>query len=483
MSFYPSLSLRWKIPLRVMGAVVGTAFAVTVGLLVRDYEGMRASMDAHAKSLGRVMASTLVAPLLHDDLWRAYEILDSAREAQLPESGLDAQLMLVLNDERHVFVANVPREYPIGSRPEAQNAMFVDLVAELAREESLEQKVFEPSAAGFYFVVTPLTADGVMLGHIVLGYSKAAFLPRYLTLARRAGLVTLLVLAVLLPASWIWAGRTAAPLLQLAAAMDHVPARPEDVALTDMPGSGDEIGRLAQAFLRMVDELKKKQELENQMLASERLAAVGRLSAGIAHEINNPLGGMLTAIKTYQRHGSGDPLAQQTLSLLERGLLQIKNTVAALLVETRAQDRPFAPADIDDLLILVEAQAREHALQLHVAGKLERSLPLPSTLLRQILLNLLLNAIAAAEQGGNVRLNIAADAGLLRLAVCNDGEHIPEEQLAYLFEPFATHKTQGHGLGLWVVYQIVKQLGGGLSVDSQPGRTTFTIEIPYAEPQ
>jgi signal transduction histidine kinase len=157
--------------------------------------------------------------------------------------------------------------------------------------------------------------------------------------------------------------------------------------------------------------------------------------------------------------------------------------VAALLVETKAQDRPFAPADIDDLLILVEAQARDHALHLHVLAKLDHPLPLPATLLRQILLNLLLNAIAAAEQGGNVELEISAAAGLLKLSVSNDGEHIPDEQLAYLFEPFATGKAQGHGLGLWVVYQIVRQLNGGLNVDSGPGRTTFSIEIPYAEPQ
>jgi signal transduction histidine kinase len=70
---------------------------------------------------------------------------------------------------------------------------------------------------------------------------------------------------------------------------------------------------------------------------------------------------------------------------------------------------------------------------------------------------------------------------MLRLTVCNDGKHIPDEQLAYLFEPFYSGRDKGHGLGLWVVYQIVQQLGGGLSVDSEPGLTTFRIEIPHVE--
>lgn len=212
-----------------------------------------------------------------------------------------------------------------------------------------------------------------------------------------------------------------------------------------------------------------------------RLAAVGRLTAGIAHEINNPLAGMLTAIKTYQRHGSADPIATQTLSLLERGLMQIRNTVAALLVETRTKDRSFEPADVEDLRILVEAEAHLHAVRVLANSELDAPLPLPATLLRQILLNLMLNAVSAAGEGGEVSLSVRAGAGMLHIAVANDGQHIPDTQMPYLFEPFASGSEKGHGLGLWVVYQIVRELNGGLQVESQSGKTLFSIEIPYAE--
>lgn len=480
MSYYSNLSLRWKIPLRVMAAVLGTALAVTLALLVRDYDDMRHNLETHAKSLGRVLANTLVTPVLHDDLWRAFEILQSARQAQPAASELEARIMLVLDNERRVFVASRPRDYPVGALPETLGGSFGLLAAAVVWDETVAQQVVEPAGAAYYFVVSPLVADGELLGHVALGYAKAAFLPRYFDLVARAGLVTLLVLMVILPISWVWARRTGEPLLQLATAMAGVPANLESASLADLPHSQDEIGLLAQAFRRMVDDLKRQQELESQMLASERLAAVGRLTAGIAHEINNPLGGMLTAIKTWQRHGGGDdPMAFQTLSLLERGLTQIRNTVAALLVETKTQDRPFEPADIDDLLILVEAEAQARAVRIAVEGGLNVSLPLPATLLRQILLNLLLNAIAAAAEGGEVRLGVTAADGMLRLSVCNDGQHIPDEQMAYLFEPFVTGRAKGHGLGLWVVYQIVRQLNGGLTVDSEPGCTTFNIEIPY----
>jgi two-component system NtrC family sensor kinase len=466
-----------------MVAVLGTALAVTAGLLVKDYEDLRQNLEAHAKSLGRVLANTLVTPLLHDDLWRAFEILQSAREAQPAAAELEADVMLVLDSERRIFVSSRPRGFPVGSKLEGKGGGFDQLSASNVWNEHARQSVLEPPGAIHYFVVSPLVADGELLGHVVLSYAKTAFLPRYFDLVSRAALVTFLVLLVLLPISWVWARRTGEPLLQLASAMEDVPERLESTKLDNLPHNRDEIGLLAASFRRMVDDLKRKQELESQMLASERLAAVGRLSAGIAHEINNPLGGMLTAIKTYQRHGAGDEMAVQTMTLLERGLIQIRNTVAALLVETKTQDRPFEPADIDDLFILIEAEAQERGVRIELVGGLASSLPLPATLLRQILLNLLLNAIEAAKESGTVRLGVASSEGMLRLSVCNDGKHIPDEQMAYLFEPFATNRAKGHGLGLWVVYQIVRQLNGGLTVDSVPDCTTFHIEIPYAESQ
>lgn len=464
-----------------MAAVLGTALAVTAALVTREYDEMRQNLEAHAKSLARVLANTLVSPVLHDDIWRAYEIIQSARDPAAIAPELQADVVMVTDAEFRVFVSDRPRDFPIGASPASRGGAYGHLRAALMAGKPTEQLVIEPADSTHYFVMSPLVADGVALGHVILGYSKVSFVPRFIGLVGRAAFVTLLVLLLIMPVSWYAARQTGAPLLALAGAMRHVPGDLEVARLAELPKSRDEIGQLGDAFRRMVGELRKKEELEDQMLVTERLAAVGRMTAGVAHEINNPLGGMLTAIKTYQRHGGGDPLANQTLSLLERGLSQIRHTVAALLVDTKPQDRPFEPADIDDLLILVESEAHARSVTVVTEARLERSLHLPATLLRQILLNLLLNAIAAADEGGKVRLGLTAAAGTLQLSVCNDGRHIPDEQMAYLFEPFSSGREKGYGLGLWVVYQIVQQLGGGLSVDSEPGCTTFRAEIPYVE--
>ena len=480
MIFRRDLSLRWKIPLRVMGAVLGTAISVTAALIVWEYDEMRLNLEGHAKSLGRVLANTLVAPVLHDDIWRAYEILQSARETYPAAPELHAEVVLITDADYKVFVSTKPREFPIGSSPATKGGAYAQLRSGSVAGDAMAQRVLEPAGSPVYFVMSPLVADGVALGHVILGYSKVSFMPRFVGLVKRAALVTVLVLLIIAPISWVWASRTGEPLLRLAEAMRRVPDELAESRLTDLPKSGDEIGQLAEAYQRMVGELKNKQELERQMVVSERLAAVGRLTAGIAHEINNPLAGMLTAINTYQRHGSGnDPLALSTLSLLERGLTQIRHTVGALLVESKAKDRPFAPEDDDDLLILAEAEAHGRRIGVIVSSELTAPLPLPATLMRQILLNLLLNAVSAADEGGSVRLRVEPAEHHLRLAVTNDGDYIPQESMDTLFEPFATTSDRGHGLGLWIVYQIVQQLSGEIEVESLPGYTTFKVDIPY----
>lgn len=478
---FDDLSLRWKIPLRVMGAVFGTAFVVTAALVAREYEDTQRALEAHTQSLARVLANTLITPVLHDDIWRAYEILRSARDPDMLGPDRQAELFVVSDAEARVFVANRPEDFPVGSELAASRIASPELNAVL-RSDAIEQRVVTSEDQPYRIVMAPLVSDGVILGHVLLGYSKRFYLPRLTELIRRALFVTLLVLALVLPVSWIWAQRTARPLLDLARAMSHVPNALDAALAAPLPATGDEIGQLGTSFRRMLEELLNKQALEQQMVASERLAAIGRLSAGIAHEINNPLGGMLTAIRTHRRH-EGDPqLSEQTLSLLERGLTQIRNTVAALLVETKTEDRPLEPADIDDLIILADAEAHAKSVRLRREGGIDGPLPLPASLVRQIVLNLLLNAIQAAGAGGTATLSVRAEAGRLLLAVENDGAHIPEDQLGYLFEPFVSGRAHGHGLGLWVVYQIVHQLGGGLSVRSEPGQTLFSIEIPYEMP-
>lgn len=482
-----NLSFRYKIPLRATLLVVITAFMVTISILAWEYEQVRRDLYTSAENIGRLLAKTLITPLRHDDTWRAYEIITTAfiQSEEASSSPLNADLTVVLDARQRIYVSSRPMIYPMLITLSQVRPEYRALEMAIAEYKGTQPVVREIAGLQTFHLIAPITADGVVLGYLVIEYPKSLFTPRFLNIVGRAGIVTLAVLGLLLPMSWYWGRRMADPLIQLADCMRmvgrHIP-EPEQCNLYE---SRDEIGLAGQQFRRMLTELKEKEALKREVVANERLTAIGRLSAGIAHEINNPLGGMLNAISTYKRHAkSTDPAAAKTLALIERGLLQIKQTVGALLVEARVESHALGRQDIEDLHTLILPDAHVKRIDLGWENGLEESVSLPSTPVRQILLNLLLNAVQAAQEGGRVTSRITVEKGMFVASITNSGNPISANRMEHLFEPFAGSSKPGfgHGLGLWVTYQLVQQLDGRVEVESGEEHTRFTITLPYGAP-
>lgn len=470
-----NLSFSHKIPLRGSLLIVVTAVFVTASLMYGIYRDLKQDALQNAGRMSRILTYTLKPLLLNDDVWRAYEVINFQHD----EKTQDIKEILVLNSSQQVYVSSQPRLYPPLSNIVSIDPGLAGVKSAAATYLEGDPKPVETSESGKFYMLTPITSDGALLGTLVVGYSSSMFLPHFYDIVRRSIITTLIVSAILLPLSWFWGRRMAIPLTQLSGSMAKVGAtlpNPDDF---DLYQSEDEIGQMGVAFKRMLSDLKDKENMEKQMLVSERLAAVGRLSAGIAHEINNPLGGMLNAISTAKKHANSDPQTQKTISLLERGLLQIKNTIGALLVEAKFQSHPLTVQDIEDTRILVLANARNASTQLVWENDITGTLPLPSTPVRQVIINLLLNAIQASQ--GHVYCHILVRDNNLMLTVRNDGKHISTEQMSYLFEPFSSGREGGHGLGLWMTYQIVAQLGGVIGMQSEPGETEFTVTLPMGD--
>jgi signal transduction histidine kinase len=138
----------------------------------------------------------------------------------------------------------------------------------------------------------------------------------------------------------------------------------------------------------------------------------------------------------------------------------------------------LSPTDLEDVRILVSHAVRKHATQLGWEIALPETVALPSTLVRQVLINLLLNAITAAGHGGQVALRVNTDEKCVTLVIENNGKSLSPEQLGRLFEPFTQFSENGNGLGLWICYQIVTQLGGTIQVESDPALTRFSVNFP-----
>lgn len=260
-----------------------------------------------------------------------------------------------------------------------------------------------------------------------------------------------------------------------------------------------ELQQLAEGLERQVEErteaLKNAQEV---MVQSERLTSLGKLSASIAHEINNPLAGILTfarlMIRTLEA-GTPDEKARaaclKNLGLIRRETERCTTIVRSLLDFARARPLDLRPVAIN--AVLDEALSlTQHKLQLD-GIELVRDTPdggtvVPGDLgqLRQAFVNILLNSCDATPSGGRitVRSRVVAADSCVEIVFSDTGSGIAPENLKRIFDPFFTTKQMGTGLGLSVVYGIVEKHGGSMKVDSKEGEgTTMTLRLPLHGPE
>ncbi len=348
---FSDVSYRVKIPLAISAVILLTEFAVTTALVTRAYRDARSDLEASARNLSTVLARSLRDPLVRDDLWQAYEVIRTPIVARTADNAL--QDIIVLDVYGRVYVASDPVRIPVMTPVKSLDAALVALAGS-----------GEP--AGFSLLVTrgetgnemaaagPILADdGARLGTVLLSFDAERYYRRIRSTLVDLALISLPGLLLLIPLGWYWGKRMAEPLAGMAQALSRVGRDAPTAIAADLPReSQDEIGSLARQTRRMLDQLAREQAMEQEMIASERLAAVGRVSAAIAHEINNPLGGMLNAIDTARMHGEPNRFTLKTLDLLERGLQQIRTTVSALLVEARLDSPQLSAQDWQDLRTL-----------------------------------------------------------------------------------------------------------------------------------
>ncbi|GAB4344485.1 MAG: hypothetical protein Kow006_00500 [Gammaproteobacteria bacterium] len=472
------LSIRHKIPLWGGALIIVSTLSVSGTLMYRAYQDLKSTLITSAGNLGSALAQTLVTPLLHDDVWRGFEIVRAPFRGTNQGSPVQPELAMVLNLEHRVFVSSNPERLPMLTEIGKIDADYARLSDAIAPNRIEPVTVIEPEDSLRIFVATPMIDSGTRLGTLVLVYSRSALHYMFLRTALGGALLGVLVLAVLLPVNWYWGQRMATPLVRLTQRMEEIQHHIPEHLEPELYDYRDELGRLFETYNRMVATLREKVLLERGIVSSERLAAVGRLTAGIAHEINNPLAGMLTALDTLKRRGDLDERALKTLGLLERGLLQVRDTVAALLVEARQERRNLHRHDLEDVQTLIQPGAAKAGVRLEFDLQVDGSVAVPALSVRQVLINLLNNAVEAAGEGGWVRCVVSASEEGLKLEVANRSDYIPPERLENLFEPFVSYREGGHGLGLWVTYQLVSQMEGRIEVTSEEETVRFRVFLP-----
>jgi two-component system NtrC family sensor kinase len=257
----------------------------------------------------------------------------------------------------------------------------------------------------------------------------------------------------------------------------------------EIPGR-DEISHLANHFNRMTANLK---EIQHHLVQSEKLAATGQLAAGIAHELNNPLGNILLYSNLIlEELESGDQKYKNTQKIVDN-TIRGKNIVSALLDYTRESESVMNLTDINEIAEKSLMMLRHHMEIQQIDYRLDIDPKLPQILcdknqIQQVFVNLIQNAIQSLENGGKIEVFTRAEVreGNIVFGVKDTGPGIPKECLDKVFEPFYTTKEQGTGLGLSICYGIAERHNGKIWVetpnssptDRKEFRTIFKVRLP-----
>jgi len=241
----------------------------------------------------------------------------------------------------------------------------------------------------------------------------------------------------------------------------------------------------AQNLQSMVDDRTRElRAAQAQLIQSEKLAALGRLAAGIAHEVNNPLQPILNCLEVaIEDIENNQPVDVQGLRIAEQEVQRIKGIVSRLLDFARPTTGETVRVNLSELIdeVILFTQKQLERMQVQV---IKRFQPVPPILgtpaqLKQVLLNLVLNAAESMPEGGDLTIELFPDGGGVVVAVADTGMGIEPEALDRIFEPFFSTKSDGTGLGLSVTYGIVQGHGGTITVESEKGKgSRFVVWLP-----
>lgn len=485
LSFPRSWSLAVKLPLTITAVVAGVGLTISALIAFQDWRWFNEELEEHVLLLTRAVAVTMPETILRNDYWSLYKDLKKMT-SNAPGESRDFHVIsaMVLDSEGKVLAHLDPAVHPLNlslSPESPEDRRLMDAALNLNTPA-----IFRGGKGGNGFVegVFPIFSDEKRLAVVRLRVSTDELFAQ-----TRMAVLTVLGLTLGLVAAGSLLGalisrRMVRPLIELAQGMESLGRGELDSITPVSTHDQDEIGKLAVTFNNMAVEMAEKKVLEEQMAVSEKLVALGRITAGVAHEVNNPLAGLLNCIDTLRRHPEDPEIFERYLPLLDKGLNRIKDIVESLLVGLRVEDAhdEVAPSCLEDLRGIIEAEIDGKDIHFTWENNLDDRLRINGRRVQQVVLNLLKNAVQALPKGGDVTFRSFQDGSCMILEVNDNGPGIPQEFRSQLFDPFFTTKHNGTGLGLWIVYRLVESMRGIIEVESEVGRgTQFQVTLPVTE--
>ncbi len=468
--FAARLPITVKAPIVVVVLMVAIGAAVSEGVLARLINSQERQLGDLANAYLDGLASPLIEPVLRGDPWEIFDILDQAKSSFAAVKPVET---IVTDSSGSVLASSNPRDAGIGSQLPADFPLLADHTS----------KVLIRAADARAFIDRRLMVKDRQIGTLHAELDISPLLAErnevLWTLIASNAALTLLLAAL----GWFAVWRMVAPMKVLSEHLET--ARDGSVAPIPeerLPAADTETGRLFRSFNRMAHAVGEREALVTRLADEERLASLGRLASGVAHEINNPLGGLFNALDTLRVHGAKTQVRESAIALLDRGLRGIRDVVRSALAAYRPdrEARNLLAEDIEDLRLLIRPEIRRKRIDLQWDVRLPPEMAVKAHPVRQTLLNLLLNACRAAPDNGAIRVAGRVGSEGLAIDIDNSGPGMPPEILEFLSETGSPAPiASSTGLGLWVARRIVAEMQGRLVADRSPlGGAHVRLTVP-----
>jgi len=331
------LPLTVRVPLFVVALMVAVSVAISERVLDRLSDTREAYLQGLAATYLDSVVASITASVLREDSW---EIFDTLEQMRPTNSGIAPIVTVVAGKDGTVLASNDPvRHQTLAPLPES----------------------FLLNFTGSGVVIGEETGEGyasrdIRYQHQLIGRIYAVFDISLLTRERRQVLVALVVtnaaLTILLGFIGFFAVRAMIrPMQLLETHMSEAASGPATpIPEVDMPKSNREVMRMLKAYNALVHAVEERKSLASRLAQEEKLASLGRLAAGMAHEINNPLGGLMNVVDTLRKHGESESVRARSVAILQRGLQGIRDVVQAALAENRPErlERPLSVSDLEE---------------------------------------------------------------------------------------------------------------------------------------
>lgn len=479
------LGLRTKFFLYSNTLIVVTMGVVAVLGITYERNSRYEGIVNRARSLTEVLAIPITDALMYEDL-------GVVSEDGLIENTIDEVVRRNRDLIRYVVVAEPSGRVNHSNRWELLGKKFPRaLDAESIGMKTVTEILVAEDGERILEVRMPLNISSKTWGSLAAGFSLRRVEQTVAAIGKKVlGIAMILMLANSVLTA-LYVETLIRPILALNDRMKQ--AGRGDLSVRSDDRRGDEVGELAGAFNRMMDELEEAQKKgamrQFQLAHTEKMAAVGTLAAGVAHEVNNPLAGILACIENLEAARDDPEMAQRYLGLIRDGLLRIERTIQNLLDFSRAREMTLEMTSINHnvrhVLEMTSFQIKRQGVEVKLAlSREDLIVPADHFQMEQLFLNLILNAVQAMPEGGTLMISTGVKDGLLVAEVADNGKGIPPEIQKRIFDPFFTTREvgEGTGLGLTVSDTIVRAHGGSIEVESEENHgTVFRIRLPYPD--